>query len=448
MPVEQIRRAPDGYIDFEIHEAQEQALDSQKRFILVAAGWQAGKTSVLAPWLMQEIQRCGPGDYLVASPTYPLMQKKVLPEFLRLFQRIFRLGDFVAGKNIFTFSARGRKWLFKDTPWEGSDEPVQVFFGHAQKPDSLESATYKAAALDEADQADFRDESHEAILGRLSIHQGRVLYTTRPYRSGWLKRKVFDPWDEARRQGKDHPTIDVISFSSLANPAFPQAEWDRARAEMPSWRFTMKYEGKWTKPAGLIYDCFDSRPVPLGHTCPRWRLPDHWPRFLGLDFGNVNTAGIFFAQEPLTGKLWAYREYHPKRTMTAEQHVAALLEGEPSIPQCAGGSKQEQGWREAFCAAGLPVVEPAVVGADSVEVGIERAYSGFARNMIVVFDDLTSFIEQLNTYSREVDEVGEPTDAIEEKATYHVLDAFRYISTWLFAPAEDPTDDESRFERV
>ena len=33
------------------------------------------------------------------------------------------------------------------------------------------------------------------------------------------------------------------------------------------------------------------------HKIPRIAIPPEWPRFLGLDFGGVNTAGIFFAQE-------------------------------------------------------------------------------------------------------------------------------------------------------
>ena len=64
------------------------------------------------------------------------------------------------------------------------------------------------------------------------------------------------------------------------------------------------------EPSGLIYASFDE----TRHKVPRIAIPDHWPRFLGPDFGGVNTAGIFFAQERdayqrPTGRLFAYREY-------------------------------------------------------------------------------------------------------------------------------------------
>jgi hypothetical protein len=47
------------------------------------------------------------------------------------------------------------------------------------------------------------------------------------------------------------------------------------------------------------------------------------PRFLGLDFGGVNTAGVFFAQErdayhKPTGRLFAYREYRAGDRSAAE----------------------------------------------------------------------------------------------------------------------------------
>ena len=43
-----------------------------------------------------------------------------------------------------------------------------MYFGHANDPDSLESATAKAAWLDEAAQNKFKLDSWEAILRRLS----------------------------------------------------------------------------------------------------------------------------------------------------------------------------------------------------------------------------------------------------------------------------------------
>ena len=327
---------PSGEMGLNFHSGQLRAWDSQARVVLVLAGAQSGKTSFGPFWLAREIQRKGPGDYIVAAPTYKLLSLKLFPEFLRLFKVACRWGDFTGRgsfQNRFLFNAHGCRALFGRVP----AEPTQVFFGHAQDPDSLESATGKAAWLDEAGQKKFKLASWEAIQRRLSIHQGRVLITTTPYDLGWLKQKLWDPW----RAGD--PSVEVIRFDSTENPAFPAAEFERARRELPKWKFDLYYRAIFTRPAGLIYDCFDEQ----AHKVRRFEIPYKWPRFLGLDFGGVHTAGVFYAEEPGTRRLFAYREYKAGERSAAE-HIHHLLKGEPRTPICVGGSKSERQWRREF----------------------------------------------------------------------------------------------------
>ena len=428
----------DGELRFHFHPGQKRALESRKRFILACAGWQSGKSVIGPPWLYREIRLRGPGDYLVAAPSFTLMPKKILPEFTRLFERQLRLGSYSRGDGLFTFSEQGCLSMFGFVP----DDPVHVFFGHAQDPDSLESATYKAAWIDEGGQKAFRLASWEAILGRLSLVEGRVLITTRPYDWGWLKQTLYDPWENARR---NHPLIDVITFRSIDNPAFPKAEYERARLSMPDWRFRMKYMGEFTRTAGMIFDCFDERV----HKVPRFAIPSTWPRWLGLDFGGVHTAGVFLAQEVNdrgvgTGRLFAYRIYGPAGNATAAQHVQELIRPEPCLPQAVGGSKSEDQWRYEFGAAGLPVRAPDLA---DVEVGIDRVYGAIKRNELFVFDDLVGLLDELQSYSRVVDDMGEPTREIDEKSRYHLLDALRYVLSYLkpgtgdWGPITEPPPD-------
>lgn len=74
--------------------------------------------------------------------------------------------------------------------------------------------------------------------------------------------------------------------------------------------------------------------------------------------------------------------------------------------------------------AGLPVNAPDVT---EVEIGIDRVYGAHKRNEILVFDDLAGYRHQKMTYSRKLDANGEPTREIDRKATFHFLDAERYI---------------------
>lgn len=415
----------DGAMELHFHANQWRAWDSEKRFIAVLAGTQGGKTSFGPHWLYREICWRGAGDYMIVTPTYPLLEKKALPEFRRVFEHVLNLGKYVGGSlKTFTFSPEGELRTFGAR----QNRPTTVMFGHAQDPDSLESATAKAAWLDEAGQKKFRLGSWEAILRRLSIHLGRVLVTTTPYNLGWLKQKLWDPWMAAN---KDHPDIDVIRFRSIDNPAFPRQEYERARRDLPLWKFDMFYNALFTRPAGLIYDCLNEEK----NLVPRFTIPDNWQRYLGLDFGGVNTAGIFYAREPNTDKFYAYREYKAGGRSAAE-HAYYLQQGEPMIPTCVGGSKSEGQWRTEFrrggevkgVKVGLPVKEPAV---KDVEVGIDRVYGANKRGEIYYFDDLDHFLEQKRTYSRQLDEAGEPTEKIEDKESFHFMDAERYIIGWL-----------------
>ena len=112
-----------------------------------------------------------------------------------------------------------------------------------------------------------------------------------------------------------------------------------------------------------------------------------------------------------TGRLFAYREYRAGDRSAAE-HCDHLRKGdklnppEPRIPICAGGSKSEGQWRREFAAggtvngvrvAGIPIHGPAKPEVQSVEVGINRVFSAFALNQILVFEDLHGFLDELQS---------------------------------------------------
>jgi hypothetical protein len=257
-----------------------------------------------------------------------------------------------------------------------------------------------------------------------------------------MKQLLYDPWERAKG---NHPDIDVVNFSSIQNPAFPKDEYERLRTTMQRWKFNMFHRGLFERPAGMIYDKFDRSK----HVWPRFLIPEHWPRYVGLDFGGVNTAAVFLAEErtpdgkPLTQERWytakpgpdkptgryfVYREYWPREARSAEQHKIALMEGEPRLPTCAGGAKSEGQWRLEFSRVGLPMQHPITT---DVEVGINRLYGMIARDQLIVFEDCVNFLDELGTYSRELDETGEPTDEIDEKETYHICDGARYIAVYL-----------------
>ncbi len=405
-------------------------VDSPSRQYLCGEGFIPTHNTSFGPlWLHEEMRQKGPGDYLIAAPNYPLLDKAAVPEVENLFCRLLNLAVIRRSKGIELTITEAGEQAFKDSQapgWLAGTRPTRVLFAHADDPETLEAMSAKAAWLDEAGQSRFKLQSWEAIQQRLSVDRGRCLITTKPYTFGWLKQKIYDPWKASNGL---HPDIDVIEFDSLMNPAFPPEEYERARRELPPWRFQMMYQGKFTRPAGLIYDAFD----PIQHVCPRFLIPLHWPRYGGLDFGAVHTAAVFLAGEIgpggyATGRYFAYRTYHPGRKIgggsrTALEHVQALRAGEPDLLQFAGGSAVEEQWRSEFGAAGLYVRDPQV---RDVEVGIERVNTLIRAARLIVFSDCYDLLDELQSYSRETDELGRSTEKIADKDEFHCADALRY----------------------
>src|SRR5581483_2381249 len=165
-----LSRAVEGRLVVDLHPGQVKAHVSRARFVVVTAGTQSGKTSYGPYWLLEEIRREGPGDYLIVTPTFQLLERKLLQEFRRLFERQLELGRYYASPTrVFEFFAEGERRIHGERA--DPDTPTRVQFGYATEPDSLESMTAKAAWLDEAGQKKFKLEAWHAVLRRLSLSQ-------------------------------------------------------------------------------------------------------------------------------------------------------------------------------------------------------------------------------------------------------------------------------------
>lgn len=409
----------DQAIKLKPHKGQARAWRSRKRFIVLLAGKQGGKTTFAPWWLAREIQERGSGDYIAGSATYDLFKLKLLPSLQECFEDVLKIGRYWASDRIIEIadldpnSPTHGQFLAKratDTMW------ARIILRSADSGTGWASATAKGGILDEAGEPTYSLQTWDEAQARVAINQGRLLLPTTIYDLGWLKSALYDPWEKASRQ---HPEIDIIQFDSTENPSFPRAEFERLQASMPRWKFDMHYRGRFSRPAGQIYDVF-SREL---HTCPPFAIPSEWQRYLGLDFGGVNTAAVFLAEEPTSKKLYAYRSYH-EGNRTGKEHAIELLRGEPMIPFAVGGSPSEGQWRREFASGGLAIRSPDI---KEVEIGIDRVYGAFKRGEIVIFDTLTDLLGELNSYSRDVDSAGNVLERISNKSSYHLLDALRYI---------------------
>jgi hypothetical protein len=380
----------------ELHPGQTKAWESKRRFVFVLAGTQGGKTSFMPVWLDREIQEKGRGDYLAATATYDLFKLKFFPEMDRYFRGILGWG----------YSASDRVLWRKEAPRMFT----RIILRSADAEGGLESATAKAAVLDECGQDKFRVTAWEAVQRRLSLSEGRVLGGTTIYNLGWLKTQVYDLW---KKGDKD---FQIVQFRSIMNPAFPRAEYFRMKAKLPTWKFEMFYNGNFSRPAGMIYSDFTE-----AHIIDDFDLPERWPRYMCNDFGAVNTAKLWIAVDPANTFIYAYREALSGDKSTSE-HVKEAKKYE-RIQRAWGGSGSEEQQRRDWTAAGLRVHRPPIA---DVEAGIDKVIEVIKARKFYVFRSLTGLIDEFGTYARKLNDAGEPLAEIKDKKDFHRLDALRY----------------------
>ncbi len=66
-----------------------------------------------------------------------------------------------------------------------------------------------------------------------------------------------------------------------------------------------------------------------------------------------------------------------------------------------------------------------------VEEGIGRVVLLLKQFRIYFFDDLDGLLDEIMRYARELDELGQPTDKIANKSTFHLVDTLRYLAILL-----------------
>jgi hypothetical protein len=410
--VKELMEFKDGELHLNLNEAQIAVDRSRKRFVCLFAGTQGGKTSYAPHWLFERIQETArPGelnDYLVVTATYPLMNLKLLPAFVEVYEDVLKLGKLNKSEKVIYFNYGGAKG--------------RIIFCSAENPESMESATAKGAVLDECGQVQFKREAWEAIRRRLSLYRGRALLITTLYSGGgWLKADFYDHWKKNDEVGQD---IDIFQFPSTVNPKFTYEEYQSARASLPEWKFKLLYMGEFANAVGLVYDSFNTD-ICLMHRRD-WPVLDTWPRYCGMDFGN-DTAAIFYATDPATGFIYADAEYLQKG-LTTQQHADALrnMSKDWRILKCCGGKgdKGDDGWRGDFTKAGWRVQMPNV---QQVEIGIQRVYSLHKENKVFVCSDLYNYLDEKQSYSYKLDDEQRAMGDIANKQRYHLMDSERYI---------------------
>ena len=384
--------------------------DEQARTLAAIAGTGGGKTQ-LGYWWLDWRMKLNPGyGWLVAEPTFNMLAKIILNST-----------DPNRPDLITWLRMRGFAPEYKAVDKIIETKYGKILLASADNPDSMQGAAVKGAWLDEGGMMSLI--AHQTALQRVSLMDGQELITTTPYNRGWLKTEIAD------RADGDY--IHVEKWSSIANPAFPKHVYEEMRSgpnAMQGYRFRMMYDAEFERPSGMIYNNFNSDKCVI----EPFRIPKAWPVYVGIDYGPVHTAVLWYAKNPSRYKGWpagtyfAYREYL-EGNKSIKQHVKdlnALGKGEDIVRKTGSGVPSERQWRREYSEAGFYVQECKI---NDVELGIDKVFALHQHNGIVYFNTMKHTLSQKEDYHRKLDANQQPTDAIDDKADYHFLDAERYL---------------------
>lgn len=461
------RELINGKLQVKLHPGQREVIDFMEspewrdtKILNILAGSQGGKTSfsIHAFLLMMQLNGCW--DYGVVSPTNPLMEDKLLPEFLEVFQNMLGAGRYKIAKRVFEFTPSFKEYLWGK---KAKDRDVKVFFKQAQNP--IESGTWGGCLVDEINHEMFKEMAFDGIQRRVQIPggqgAGQILANTTPYAMNWYYKRIYKKRDDPNVKAR------IFNFPSFLNPAYNKQEAERLKLVLRKDKYEMFVEGKFSQPIGKIYSCYDQD---TKNTYTKQEIEEIIKPYvtkiycLSVDFGSMNTVALLWVIVPELGKAFVIGEYKAQPNSDIYNNIlemSAVFEPVGMFVQdkslfcedldsqtnsegryrniyffATGGNKAEANFRNEYRRHGIPMFPSAI---HSVNMGIQRTFTGFKTGMIGIQDDCKRLLTDIENYQNPVDEYTLEVNEsiIIDKSKFHFADALRYGASFFMSP-ENP----------
>ncbi len=385
-------------------DKQEQAVMSTAKIMALLTGVQFGKTTVGTLRMKMKMHtHTSPDDaFIVAAPTYKIMQQSTLPAFMRIMD-----GCGTYNKVDSTFRMKGGGICY---------------FRTATEPDSIVGITnVRHILIDEAGKVSLY--FWENAIARAAFRNCQIDLTSSPYALNWLFKQIVRPIlkDRASR-----PDVELIQAASWENPEFPKETIEHAKLTMDPRRFRSMFGGVWQKMIGLVYDVFDD----VENTCDPFTLPVGTRFVGGVDWGFSNPfALVVRAITPDGRHFQVFEFFRTGQTLSQKIEVARQAKAifgakpfyaDPSSPESI----------EAFNSAGITTVaaDNAILPGidDHYELIKTRRYKVFRGTSPHTMDEYESY-----HWPEDKEDLGPDKDVVETKPVKqneHSMDANRYIT--------------------
>lgn len=189
----------------------------------------------------------------------------------------------------------------------------------------IQGIEFQFMIIDEAN--NLHEDTILALSGSLRRNTARIknfipslLMTGNPggFSDHYFKTRFVNPdykqWREWELKHKDKY---IFVPSAVDDNPYIGEDYRENLENQPDQRRKMWLLGDWNTMSGAFFDSWD----PDQHICESFEIPKHWTRGVGIDEGFTEhpTVALFLAQDPDTGRLYAYKEY--AATGSIEEHI-------------------------------------------------------------------------------------------------------------------------------
>lgn len=305
---------------YTLHGKQKQFLLSPSKRLAFFGGIRAGKT-IAGDLRVLTIAHEYPGSrILVGRQALTDLLKTTVRELEDIVKSINN-GHLEPGPLIIKYnrSTSGTEAMSMQIRSKDPENPSTIVYGYADNLPALLGSEYSAIYFDQV----------EGIDQDIFIHaSSRLSYWNRTRSAEFEQRYGYKPKDfffvtgnpdpgwvyEFFKLGSEQNGWDFLEISTKENiENLPEGYLEEQTKGKPELWVKRWLEGSWDIRGGQVYAEFDESI----HCCNPFKIPEHWPRFVAMDWGYRHNAAAYWAAVGEDGIIYVYREYSDSKKLAS-----------------------------------------------------------------------------------------------------------------------------------
>jgi hypothetical protein len=402
---------------------REASMNPRVKILAAVGATGTGKTWYGPIWAWDQARRRPGSDVIVVGRTFKAHINATIIPYVEDWLSASNTGFRTNHSDYVTYLANGSR----------------IFYRSDEAPTAMESIHPRGGVwLDEAGL--MQAKTWQVAQARASLYDAPIFVTSIPYRAGFLKDRIYDPYMAGDR------SIVYIHLTWQDAPEFTPERIATIRASMPAHEFDRRYGGVWAKPFGMIYPLpdddellVDGFNVPLGwpmrELVPGFEIPEGWPLFAGADWGmtapTAFTWGVLDPDDVLT-IIAIYEHAH----RTPKEHCDALKPLRLHEVDYAWGDPANPGEWATFAENGFPI-DSQSIGTESlnaVRYGIGVVADRLQTSRLKVLQGCNDWLDRREAYLWALDPKSGGETLLDKPApgpAEHLMDATRYLCVGL-----------------